>query len=250
MINSVQGLVPQRSIASVAQRIFAARSTMGRAFLALTASVAVLAGCSEQAGNQAAGGVYGFFNSSRSPAMETLENTVEFAVVAPNRAMVNAPEALVVFERNLGGAIEQRIILPNATAMRGDNAIHIRAQTSGSADLNRLDFAQMSARFGGMPSPFETVQASSMQTGTDSLGAYLYATQNVGTGGVCVLVLRRLGVGARPLPRGTQALDVVMRNCVNGSLEQALAPMSGGAMGVGGAQGTIYTLSPHAAPRG
>jgi hypothetical protein len=88
-------------------------------------------------------------------------------------------------------------------------------------------------------------------SGTDSLGSYVYARETIGTNTLCVLVMRRLGVGARPLPRGTQALDVVMRNCVNGTLEQALAPMSGQSLGVSAtATGTVYTLSPHAAPQG
>ena len=67
----------------------------------------------------------------------------------------------------------------------------------------------------------------------------------------CVLVMRRLGIGARPLPRGTSALDLVMRNCVVGSVEQALAPMGERALGVSGsAQGTVRSLSPYAAPQG
>ena len=170
---------------------------------------------------------------------EALENTVEFTVVQPSRAMVNAPDALLVFERNLNGAIEQKIILPNATAVRGDNLLHIRAQTGRSAELTRFDFDEMRARFGGLPPPFERVSASGLNTGTDALGSYVYATESVGASTLCVLVLRRMGVGARPLPRGTQALDVMMRNCVNGSLEQALEPMSGRAFGVGGASGTM-----------
>jgi len=214
------------------------------------AGLAVLAGCSQQGNDAASGGVYRFLGSQRNPGMETLENTVEYAVVPATRSMVNAPDALLVFERNLGGAIEQRIILPNATTVRGDNVLHIRAQTSSSTELGRFDFDEISARFGGMPTPFERVTASSMNSGSDALGSYIYARENLGTNTLCVLVLRRMGVGARPLPQGTQALDVVMRNCVNGTLQEALAPMGERAMGVSGAQGTIYTLSPHAAPRG
>lgn len=219
-------------------------------FLAALTGLAVLAGCTQQQSDMTAGGIYRFMGSTRNPDMETLENTVEYTVVPSSRAMVSAPQALVVFERNLGGAMEQRIILPNATAVRGDNVMHIRAQTSRSAELNSFDFDEIAARFGAMPAPFERVNASGLQSGTDSLGTYVYARETVGANTLCVLVLRRLGVGARPLPRGTQALDVVMRNCVAGSLEQALAPMSDRSLGVTGAQGTVYTMSPHAAPRG
>ncbi|MCB1390992.1 MAG: hypothetical protein KDK12_17895 [Rhodobacteraceae bacterium] len=213
-------------------------------------ALAVLTGCSREQGDVAAGGIYRFLNSERNPNMEALENTVEYTVVQPSRAMVNAPEALLIFERNLDGAIEQRIILPNATSVRGDNLLHIRAQTGRSTELNRLDFDDMRTRFGGLPVPFDRLTSSSLSTGSDSLGTYMYASESVGTNTLCVLVLRRMGVGARPLPRGTQALDVMMRNCVNGSLEQALAPMGQGAFAVGGARSNVLTLSPHAAPQG
>lgn len=212
--------------------------------------LALLAGCSQEASDRATGGLYRFMGSQRNPDAEMLENTVEYVVVPAARAMVHAPQALVVFERNLAGTVEQRIVLPNHTAVRGDNQFHIRAQTSRSADLGRLDFNEVTARFGGMPAPFERVSASGLNSGSDALGSYVYARENLGANTVCVLVVRRLGLGARPLPRGTQALDVVMRNCVTGTLDEALAPMAGPSLAVGGAQGTVYTLSPHAAPRG
>jgi len=213
--------------------------------------MAALAACSQSEGDRAATGIYRFLGSDRAPGMETLENTVEYTVVPATRAMVNAPNALVVFERNLGGAIEQRIVLPNDTAVRGDNVLHIRAQTGDSARLEEFNFEEIEARFGGLPAPFERLTVSSLNSGTDALGTYVYGRETLGTSTVCVLVLRRLGVGARPLPRGTSALDVVMRNCVNGSVEQALAPVSERALSVtGSVGGTNYTLSPHAAPRG
>ena len=226
------------------------RASLRRVLWGGLAAVAVLAGCSHDQGDRTAGGVFRFLNSQQNPAMETLESTVEYAVVPPTRSMVNAPEALLVFERNLEGAIEQRIILPNATAVRGDNVLHIRAQTAQSAELARFDFNEMSVRFGGLPAPFERLTTGGLETGSDALGSYVYARESLGPNTVCVLVMRRMGVGARPLPRGTQALDMLMRNCVNGTLEEALAPMSDRALAVGGARGTVYTISPHAAPQG
>jgi len=211
---------------------------------------ALVAACSESDGNRFATGLYRVANSQRAPAMEVLEHTVEYAIVPATRAMVHVPEALVVFERNLGAAMEQRIVLPNTTALRGDNAIQIRAQTGGSARLDEFNFNEITARFGGLPAPFERLTDSALMSGEDSLGSYVYARETIGTGTLCVLVLRRLTVGARPLPRGAQALDVMMRNCVDGSVEQALAPVSERPLGMGGgAQGAIYTLSPHAAPQ-
>ncbi|HPD91744.1 MAG: hypothetical protein H6900_10130 [Rhodobacter sp.] len=243
MIGTVRDVVPFRRNATVAGRATLRAGLLG-------AMLALVAGCSQMQGDDASTGVYRLFNSSRNPGMETLENTVEYTIVPASRAMVNAPQALVVFERNLGGALEQRIVLPNATAVRGDNVLHVRAQNARSAELGRLDFNEVATRFGGLPAPFQQLNEGSLSSGSDSLGNYVYARETIGTDTNCVLVLRRLGVGARPLPRGTQALDVMMRNCVNGTVQEALAPMGDRALAITGAAGSGQTLSPYAAPRG
>jgi len=225
-------------------------SAFRKAIAASIAALALVAGCSQLSNDRTSTGIYRFLGSERNPGMETLESTVQYTIVPATRSMVSAPTAILIFERNLGGAIEQRIVLPNDTAMRGDNVLHVRAQTSDSSRLEEFSFDEIEVRFGGLPAPFERLQASGLNSGTDSLGRFVYGTESIGTNTVCVLVMRRLGVGARPLPRGTAALDVVMRNCVNGSVQQALAPMSERALGVSGTVRTgIQTLSPYAAPR-
>ncbi len=221
-----------------------------KGLIAALAVATVLAGCSQTSGDRASTGIYRFLGSARNPQIETLEQTVEYTIVPASRTMVNAPDAVIVFERNLGGAIEQRIVLPNETSITGDNVLHIRAQTADSSRLEEFNFDEVATRFGGLPVPFTRASAADMRSGNDSLGRFVYASETLGTGTNCVLVLRRLGVGARPLPQGTSALDVVMRNCVNGTVEQALAPMSERALGVGGTvRPGSFTLSPYAAPR-
>ncbi|MCC5969775.1 MAG: hypothetical protein JJU15_07490 [Pararhodobacter sp.] len=211
---------------------------------------ALVAACGQGDGDRLASGIFRVAGSQRAPSMEMREHTVEYSVIPATRGMVHAPDALVVFERNLGPALEQRIVLPNTTALRGDNVIQIRAQTNASARLGEFNFAELTARFGGLPAPFERLTDSALMSGEDSLGSYVYAREMIGNSTQCVLVLRRLTVGARPLPSGTQALDVMMRNCVDGSLEAALAPVGERSLGVGGnVAGANYTLSPHAAPR-
>lgn len=220
--------------------------------VAMGAALSVLvAGCSINDSNRTSTGLHRLIGSDRNPYAENFENTVEYVVVPASRAMVFAPDAVLVVERNLGGAVEQRIVLPNRTAVEGDNVIHIRAQTNDSADLAGFSFDEVATRFGGLPAPFQRATASGLNSGRDALGSYVYATERLGAGTTCVLVMRRLGVGARPLPQGTRALDIIMRNCVNGSVQQALAPMGDRAMAVGGSQtgGSINTLSPFAAPR-
>jgi len=179
-----------------------------------------------------------------------LESTVEHAIVSPARAMIHAPTALLVLERNLAGAIEQRIVLPNPTAVRGDNVLQVRAQTAASIRGDEFGFAEVATRFGGLPAPFEGLDPAMLLSGSDALGNYVYARQTLGTETTCVLVLRRLAPTARPLPRGTNSLDMMLRNCVVGGVEQALAPIDPRLLGVGGApQAAVYTLSPFAAPQ-
>lgn len=225
----------------------------GRLALALAAAVLavpILAACAPRDGDRAASGVYRLLNSQRNPTMESYEQASEYGVVAASRAMVHAPQALLVLERRLGRALEQRIVLPNATSVRGDNIMHLRAQTDTSARAQEFSFDEVAARFGGIPHPFERASPGGLLSGTDALGSFAYARQEIGTETVCVLVLRRLTGASRPMPRGVHALDMIMRNCVVGTVEQALAPMGDRAMAVSAApQGTVYTLSPFAAPQ-
>lgn len=208
-----------------------------------------LAACTTAEGDRTATGLYRLMNLARNPAIETLQHTTEFGVVPASRALVHTPQALLVLERNLGGAVDQRIVLPNNTTLRGDNLLSIRAQTEISARPTEFNLAEIEARFGGLPAPFRDIDPGRLLSGTDSLGSYVYARENIGTDTVCVLVLRRIPAGARPLPRGVHALDVMLRNCVIGTLEQALAPMSDRSLAIAAApQGTVYTLSPFAAP--
>ncbi|KPQ07566.1 MAG: hypothetical protein HLUCCA12_04020 [Rhodobacteraceae bacterium HLUCCA12] len=219
--------------------------------LGLGLAAVLVAACTEGGGNRFATGLYRMAGSQRAPSMEVREHTVEFAVVPASRAMIHAPDAVLVLQRNLGSALEQRIVLANPTAMRGDNIIHIRAQTDASARLSEFNFEEITTRFGGLPAPFQRLTDGALLSGEDDLGSYVYARETIGTNTLCVLVLRRLTVGARPLPEGAQALDLMMRNCVQGSLEEALEPLSARALSVSGSAGeAVYSLSPHAAPRG
>ncbi len=230
-----------------------ARFTLRRArnVLVLAATVAAIVGCtSGDGGDQAVTTVARVFNSNVNPQFQRLEATAQYAMVAPTRAMVHAPDALLILERSLAGALDQRIILPNETAVRGDNVLQVRAQTPASNRLSEFSFSETVARFGGLPAPFEQLNPAGLSTGSDALGSYVYAERTMGVDTVCVLALRRMGVGARPLPQGTQAIDVMMRNCVRGSAREALAPLGDRRLGVAGVgQGEVLTLSPHAAPQ-
>lgn len=184
--------------------------------------------------------------------MSVLEDTSEFQVVPAARAFVYAPDALITLERRLDRAVEQRISLVNTSTVAGDNQLILRAQTPENVDVNLFRLEEFLTRFGGAPYPFQALSDSDLQSSRDQLGPFFYAQRRMGTDTLCVVAIRRLPFSARPLPRGSDALDVMMRNCVRGDLEQALAPFTPERLAAApsATAGGVLTLSPHAAPQG
>ena len=185
---------------------------------------------------------------------EALEQTEEFRLSPPSRSFVHAPEALIMMERSLGSSIEQHISLPNDTVIRGDNVLYLRARAGRETNIGLLQLQEFLTRMGGPPDPFERITESDLVNATDELGTYFFAERRVGTETVCVVAIRRLQHGARTLPRGADALDVLLRNCVRGSRADALEPIGARRLAVGAGAGidggALQTLSPHAAPQG
>lgn len=174
-----------------------------------------------------------------------------YYVVDVSNALVNVPSALLVLERRAGNTHEQRIVLPNPTTLRGDNEIWVKAHGSRQTTLKRFSFEDVKRDSGGWPHPFGDLTAGGLVSSSDALGSFAYAQKAYGANTKCVLVLRRVGAEARTMASGAKALDVVMRHCTLGTLEDALAPMGGSTLGYEATStGQIYSLSPHAAPGG
>ncbi len=171
-------------------------------------------------------------SGDRSSPTELAEALTEYRVVPASRAFVNVPSALVVMERDLGVATEQRVTLPNATSLAGENLILLRAQTRGASG-GRLLLDDVLAQFGGPPAPFSSVSEGGLTATSDQHGDITYTVARPGGGVTCVLAFRRSQIGGRALPRGTAALDLMMRNCVSGTVEQALEPIGAQAFGLG-----------------
>jgi hypothetical protein len=170
---------------------------------------------------------------SGQSSTELAEALTEFRVVPTSRALINVPNALVVLERNLNGAIEQRITLPNTTSLAGENVILLRAQTSRTASPTRLVLSDVLTQFGGAPVPFSGISDTSLTATSDQYGDITYTTLRPGGDLLCVLAFRRTQIGGRALPAGASALDIMMRNCVSGGVDTALAPVGAGAFGLG-----------------
>lgn len=164
---------------------------------------------------------------------ELAEATTEFRVVPATRAFISVPQALLVMERDLGAAVEQRITLPNQTTLEGENMIIMRAQQAGYARGTRFVLSEQISQFGGAPSPFAGVSDGALTATSDSFGDITYTTIRPGGDVTCVLAFRRTQTASRALPRGSRALDIMLRNCVSGSVEQALSPIGASAFGLG-----------------
>lgn len=212
-----------------------------RRLAGLTALAMALAGCV-------------FAPPRLAPTLATSEATAQFTTVPANRAWINIPSALLVIQRSLAGSMEQRISLPNTSTVQGDNSVLLRARSPDGAGAGRLAFGEVLTRAGGAPSPFATLKSGELMMGEDGLGPYFWAEKRSGNNTICVLALRRVTSGMRQLPRNYSVLDIMMRNCVNGPLDAALAPIMsthiGFAYGVSddATSGKSRMLSPLAGP--
>lgn len=208
-------------LATLAQTAIAAVNFSAARLAILLVSAAVLTAC----GIRLPG-------NNESPT-ELAEAVTEFRVVPASRAFISIPQALVVMERDLGGAVEQRATLPNETTLAGENMIMLRAQQANFARGTRFVLSEQLAQFGGAPSPFSAVSEGALTATSDSFGDITYTAIRPGGDVVCVLAFRRTQTGSRALPSGSRALDIMLRNCVSGSVEKALAPIGASAFGLG-----------------
>jgi len=173
-------------------------------------------------------------------------NSIQYSLGRLNQTWTTAPTALVMIQRAQPGEGIQIIGLENATTLEGDNFLWLRAH--GGRASGRFDLENTLQRVGGVPTPFRTLDNRNLRTGSDGLGDYFWQEWRSGAATNCVIALRRLESGARALPRGTRSLEVFLRNCVDGPIEQALAPILADQISLGAAAGS-RVVSPLAAPR-
>lgn len=178
-----------------------------------------------------------------------------YQVVPPSQAWVAAHSSLVTVERGVGifGEREQRVALPNPTALPGENELILFAVGQGTQSAGRLQFDLLRRKLGGFPAPFDDVSERGFVAASDSLGSYLWVATSYGSTTTCVLALRRVDADDRLIPEGRNALDMVLRNCVRGDATEALQPImdttiaQGRAIAAPGPTGSRM-LSPLAAP--
>lgn len=170
------------------------------------------------------------------------------------RAWLGVPTAEIVLERSLHSISEQRILLPNHTALPGDNAIYLTARRMNAASAGRLDPERLfNALEKSATAPFKAFDDLTFFSRTDELGALNWAVWTNNAGLNCVLAVRRLDSTIRVLPQGVAYIDMVLRNCIHGSVEEALIPAlpehAGFSAGSRPDNQTPQMLSPLAGPR-
>ncbi|WP_375260999.1 hypothetical protein [Palleronia sp.] len=193
-----------------------------------------------------------------SPGGATAEEfpMTPYSMVPAGRAWLYVPTGILTLQRRVGGATEQRVVLPNQTTMEGDNFILMRARGGESSRGGRMKLESFISDAGGLPAPFTNADSSQLQSAEDALGPYFFISRMAGPGAVCVLAVRPVTGAARLLPQGAGAIDVMMRNCAPGDQSAALEPIRAGALGqtvattARGTQTTLHNLSPFAAPQG
>ncbi len=141
-------------------------------------------------------------------------------------AWLSTRSAQVVLERRFRGRSEQHILLPNPTAISGENYILLRSHGTGRASIGRFQPLELLKSAGGIPYPFTAAEIRGMTTETDALGQIDWAHWTNYSGLTCVLAFRRFDGANRTIPAGAGAMDLAMRNCVHGTVEEALAPIA------------------------
>lgn len=152
------------------------------------------------------------------------EERLPMQAVPVANAWISAPGTQLVLQRELGFGSEQRISLINQTSVPGDNLIVLRTR-SGMGSRGNLRFEEFLRRVGDVPFPFEDLESGELVSGEDEFGSYLWAEERYGADTVCVLGIRRVDSSMRQIPGNDTIMDVMLRNCVNGTPQDALRPL-------------------------
>jgi len=180
-----------------------------------------------------------------------LREQTPFTPVPVSQSWINAPSIVMVMQRGLRGESEQRVALANSAAVPGENVIIMRTQ-SRTGRAGRLDYDEFIRWAGGTPAPFGALRSGDLLSGDDDTGTYFWAEERIGSDTLCVLGLRRLTSAQRLLPAGATTLDILVRNCVRNTLEEALSPLKAGSVSTapvaGATVGASRVISPLAAP--
>jgi hypothetical protein len=186
--------------------------------------------------------------------IQALQTSQQFSRQGLDKTWAAPSGSLVAIQRSLGTEGEQIIGLANETTLDGDNLLWLRARVPDGQNVGAFRLSSFLSRIEGVPYPFTIVSDENLKSTSDTLGAYFYLEWRSGGSTNCVLAFRRVDGRNRILPRGTNVLEVMLRNCVSGSIEEALLPIQDRQIGAAAVAGTTTTtggtrmISPLAAP--
>lgn len=189
-----------------------------------------------------------------SVGAEALESATRYSLGRLDRLWATPAESLVMVQRKVAGENEQMIGLANDTTLAGDNYLFLIARVPDGLSVGRFSPARIVERMGGAITPFKSVSDNSLRSAKDEVGTYFWLEYRAGGSTNCVLAFRRLEGGNRVLPRGTNAMEALLRNCVVGSIEEALGPITASQISTGALVNSTVSntgnrmMSPLAAP--
>ncbi|MFP4240220.1 MAG: hypothetical protein ACLFRZ_13055, partial [Rhodosalinus sp.] len=114
-----------------------------------------------------------------NPGLTDLQRGVartEWVTVASEDAWIHLPQTRLVLERRFARISEQRLLLPNHTALPGDNFVYLRAEAPGFlAGAGRLRLQRVLAQAGGLPPPFTQAELGVLRSDEDTAGTLTWA---------------------------------------------------------------------------
>lgn len=162
---------------------------------------------------------------------EAAQNSNDFSdfgdrqLITPSELWIVPKTASFALTGQLEGDDYQLIGLENPSNMQGDNFLLVIAKGSKSQKRLIFDPAKPIEKLKLNTAPFYDLGASQLRQ--QSIGGGKVFWKEKGTGGKvnCVLGFRRITEEQATLPRNVFALEMILRNCVQGSYASALNPI-------------------------
>ena len=156
-------------------------------------------------------------------SIASAKQNTQFSSLQLTNAWVTPTGGLTAIARKIGPDSQQIIGLANDTTISGDNFLWLRARSGHNA--GRFALTDFSNSLEAVPSPFSKLSESNLQSHADSMGTIFWLEYAAGAQSNCILAFRRIDANRRLMPHGTDVLDVMLRNCVQGSVAEALNPI-------------------------
>ncbi|MBR9766461.1 MAG: hypothetical protein GYB53_23830, partial [Rhodobacteraceae bacterium] len=102
--------------------------------------------------------------------LQGLPDETPYRQQALSDGWISTDRAQLILERRDRSVLEQRILLTNRTAMKGENLILLRAETAPNALETRFQPEILLADTGGVPAPFGRFESLSFTVTEDALG--------------------------------------------------------------------------------